>query len=102
MKPLVFDLIDEGKCPILFYLNDRIAALTDKPFVYFLSASHWGTLVKEIAAGSGKNIGNHDLKIRHLTVTNSGTDDRAVVNEANRQSAMQNDFQAKKDALRVG
>ena len=24
---LAFDMIDQGKCPILFYLNDRLAAL---------------------------------------------------------------------------
>ena len=99
---LAFDMIDQGKCPILFYLHDRLAALIEKPTTYFLTARHWGMLVQEIVAGSGKNIGNGPLKIRHLTVVNAGTDDREAVNEANRQSAMQNDFQAKKDALRVG
>jgi hypothetical protein len=91
----------------------RISALigaVDEPVVMFVTSQHFGQIASEVAGMDlmdPLNPPNPDnfkeLRVgKNLLVVNSGSEDQASVNLANRMEAERTDFQGRAQRLRTG
>jgi hypothetical protein len=100
---MILDRIASGQQSILDYL-DLVAGLVGKEgATLFLTSTNWSRLAEELILNSRADMNPRNfkvLKIRNLTVVNSGSEDQEACNEANTLHAEGAHFAWKRDNLR--
>jgi hypothetical protein len=100
---MILDRIASGHQSILEYLDLVAGLVGNEKAMLFLTSTNWSRLADEIVSGSRADMNPHNfkvLRIRNLTVVNSGSEDQGACNEANTMYAESTHFAWKRDNLR--